>query len=213
MIGIVVGLGAEARMARRLGAHVEIAIGGGTSDGARRAAERLLARGASGLISFGLAAGLDPALAPGAIVVPRRVRVADAVFLTDGVLNAALGGATPHDLLHSERVVVDVADKNRLHQGSRCAALDMESGAVARAALAEARPFAVLRAVCDPAQRSLPPAALVATTPDGRIAFGRLLQSLGRRPEQIAALLRLARDAQLARRALLGRIRAATLAA
>ena len=211
MIGIVVGLGAEARIARRLGSHVEIAIGGGTSDGARRAAERLLARGASGLISFGLAAGLAPELAPGAVVVPRRVRVADATFTTDSALNAALGGATPHDLLHSERVVVDAADKRRLHLASRCAALDMESGAVARAALAEARPFAVLRAVCDPAQRSLPPAVLVATTPDGRIALGQLLRSLGRRPEQIAALLRLAVDAHLARRALLGRIRGARL--
>lgn len=213
MIGIVVGLGAEARIARRLGSHVEIAIGGGTADGARRAAERLLARGASGLISFGLAAGLAPDLAPGTVIVPRRVRVADATFATDSALNAALGGATPHDLLHSERVVVDAADKHRLYLASRCAALDMESGAVARAALAEARPFAVLRAVCDPAQRSLPPAALVATTADGRIAPGRLLRSLARRPEQVAALMRLALDARLARRALIGRIRAATLPA
>ena len=156
MIGIVVGLGAEARIARRLGSHVEIAIGGGTADGARRAAERLLARGASGLISFGLAAGLAPDLAPGTVIVPRRVRVADATFATDSALNAALGGATPHDLLHSERVVVDAADKHRLYLASRCAALDMESGAVARAALAEARPFAVLRAVCDPRQVMAP---------------------------------------------------------
>ncbi len=213
MIGIVVGLGAEARIARRLGTHVEIAIGGGTADGARRAAERLLARGASGLISFGLAAGLAPELAPGTVVVPRRVRIAETTFITDRALNAALGGATPHDLLHSERVVADAADKRRLHLASRCAALDMESGAVARAALAEARPFAVLRAVCDPASRSLPPAALVATTPDGRIALRPLLRSLVRRPEQIASLLRLALDAREARRALLDRIRAATLPA
>ena len=213
MIGIVVGLGAEARMARRLGAHVEVAIGGGTADGARRAAERLLARGATGLISFGLAAGLAPDLEPGAVVVPRRVRVEAATFVTDRALNAALGGATPHDLLHSERVVADAADKRRLYLASRCAVLDMESGAVARAALAEGRPFAVLRAVCDPQARSLPPAALVATTPDGRIALGRLLRSLGRRPEQIGVLLRLAADARRARAALLARIRIAQLPA
>lgn len=211
MIGVVVGLGAEARLARRLAGNIEIAIGGGTADGARRAAERLLARGATGLISFGLAAGLAPGLTPGAVVVPRRVLAEGAAFATDHALNVALGGATPHDLLHSERIVAAADDKRRLHLASGCAALDMESGAVARAALAEARPFAVLRAVCDPATRSLPPAALVAMAADGRIALGRLLRSLALRPGQVVTLLQLACDAQSARRALLGRIRSARL--
>lgn len=207
MIGVVVGLAAEGRIARRFQGDVEVAIGGGTADGARRAAERLLARGAKSLISFGLAAGLSPHLAAGAVVVPRRVVADGTTFTTDRGLSQLLGGATPHDLLHSERVVIAAHDKRRLHQESRCAALDMESGAVARAALAEARPFAVLRAICDPAGRSLPPAALVAMASNGDLEIGRLLRSLARQPLQISVLALLARDAFAARQALLRRVK------
>ncbi len=206
MIGIVVGMESEARLARRLPGEVEVAVGGGTPDGARRAAERLLARGATGLVSFGLAAGLSPDLPPGSLVVPRRVIVDGIALSTDRDLSRRLGGVTPHDLLHSERIVATAQDKQRLQQATRCAALDMESGAVARAALAEARPFAVLRAICDPAIRSLPPAALVALAPNGTIRLGQLIRSLARRPGQIASLTKLARDAARARRALLARI-------
>ncbi len=207
MIGIVVGLAAEGRIARLIPGNIEVAVGGGTADGARRAAERLLARGATGLVSFGLAAGLSPALAPGTVLVPRRVIADGARFATDAGLSARLGGETAHDLLHSERVVTGVEQKRLLHEATQCDALDMESGAVARAALAEARPFAVLRAVCDPAARALPPAALVALSPSGGVAPGRVLGALLRRPGQIGDLLALARDAAAARRALLARVR------
>ena len=207
MIGVVVGLAAEARIAARLPGHVEVATGGGTAEGARRAAEHLLAHGASKLVSFGLAAGLSPDLTAGDLVVPRRVLADGTPFATDRALCKALGGPTPHDLLHSERVVVTAADKQRLLRITLCAALDMESGAVARAALAEAKPFAVLRAVCDPAVRSLPPAALVALSAEGGIGLGPVLRSLLGRPGQLPALLAVAKDAFAARRALLMRVR------
>ena len=210
MIGIVVGLVAEGRIARTLPGNIEVAIGGGTSDGARRAAERLLERGATALVSFGLAAGLMPGLAAGTILVPGRVIAERSEFRTDPALCAALGGQTPHDMLHSERVVPGVEQKRLLFEAHGCAALDMESGAVARAALADAKPFAVLRAICDPAERALPPAALIALEPGGGIAVGRVGGSLLRRPSQFGALWLLARDARAARAALLLRVRAIT---
>ncbi len=206
MIGIVVGLVAEARIARRLPGNVEVAVAGGTPEGARRAAERLLARGADGLVSFGVAAGLAPGLDAGTILVPRTVVADRSVFRTDPRLSDALGGATPHDLLHSERTVSGVDEKRMLYEIHGCAALDMESGVVARAALAEARPFAVLRAVCDPAGHALPPAALIALGPGGGIAIGRVAGSLLRRPSQLGALWALARDAAAARNALVARV-------
>jgi adenosylhomocysteine nucleosidase len=64
--------------------------------------------------------------------------------------------------------------------------------------------FAVLRAICDPAQRSLPPAALVALDARGTIRLARVLGSIAQRPWQIPALLRLAIDAAIARHALAG---------
>lgn len=77
LIGIVVGLAAEARLAAGLGCVVE--IGGGTPAGAEAAVARLIARGVTGVVSFGLAGGLDPTLRPGMLVVPEAVVVADAV--------------------------------------------------------------------------------------------------------------------------------------
>jgi adenosylhomocysteine nucleosidase len=67
-------------------------------------------------------------------------------------------------------------------------------------------PFAVLRAVCDPADRNLPPAALVALSAKGRIALARVAISILFRPQQIPGLIALARDASRARRALVGRV-------
>jgi hopanoid-associated phosphorylase len=206
LIGIVVGLEAEARIARRFRLDVLVAVGGGSAEGARRAAERLLAQGATGLVSFGFAGGLSPDLAAGALVVPRRVMVDGRAFACDPGLGAQLGGFTPHDLLHSERVVATAGEKAALYRHSGCAAIDMESGALARAALAESRPFAVLRAVCDPAWQSLPPAALLAIAADGQVALGRVLRSVLNRPRQVTALIALARDSGRARRALRARV-------
>src|SRR4051812_47660360 len=65
--GIVVGMAAEARIARRSGFPVA------TLSGARA----LLADGADGLISFGIAGGLAPGLRPGTLVVATEVITED----------------------------------------------------------------------------------------------------------------------------------------
>jgi adenosylhomocysteine nucleosidase len=72
-VGLVTGLTAEARIAARLGTA---RAGGGLPAGATAAAERLVAEGATALVSFGLCGGLDPSLRAGRLVVPRFVRVA-----------------------------------------------------------------------------------------------------------------------------------------
>ncbi len=210
-VGIVTGLEGEARIARRLGWPV--AVGGGTAEGARAAARRLADQGATALVSFGLAGGLDPTLRPGALLVPEAVRVAGASRPTDPDLSRTLGGPTPHSLLGADAPAVTAADKRRLWNEAHCAAIDLESGSVAEVALALSLRFAVLRAVCDPADMALPAAALVALTSRGRIGPVRLLASVARAPGQIPALLRLAASATRARRALAHRvatIRAAT---
>ena len=84
---IVVGLRAEALLARRLG--VPVVIGGGTAAGAEAAARRaVVAAGATALVSFGLAGGLDPGLRPGALVVPTAVLCGDRSFAADPALMA-----------------------------------------------------------------------------------------------------------------------------
>src|SRR6516225_2825676 len=102
-IGVVVGLAAEARIARRIG--WQVAIGGGTATGAEAAANALVEQGCIGLISFGLAGGLDPALRPGALVVPSAVLAGDNRYTADADLSHILGGATPHLMLGADVIV------------------------------------------------------------------------------------------------------------
>jgi len=203
-LGIVVGLAAEARLARPLG---EAAIGGGLPAGAEAAAERLVARGADALLSFGLCGGLHPALPPGTLLVPREVRDGAERFATDAALSDRLGGWSANLLLAERSVVVAAAEKARLFAATGAAAVDLESGAVARVAARHGLPFAVLRAVCDPAERDLPPTVLVALDQAGTIAMWRVLARVAANPGQVPALLRLASDAATARRALLARVR------
>ena len=206
-VGFVVGLAAEARLLRPL--PCPVAIGGGTPAGARAAAERLVAEGATALVSFGLAGGLDPALPAGALLVPFAV-VADGAWLAaDLTLATALGGPTTRQALVSVAAIVASATaKARLWHETGAAAVDLESGMVAEVARERALPFAVLRAICDPGTQGLPPAALTAMDAEGRIGMGRVLAALARHPGQLAALLALARDAAAARRALAARIAA-----
>ena len=68
--GVVTGLAAEARLAEGLGL---VLAGGGTEAGAPgRGRGFCCDAGPTRLLSFGLAGGLDPAVRPGALVVPRR---------------------------------------------------------------------------------------------------------------------------------------------
>ena len=194
-LGFVVGLAAEARIARRLG---RVAIGGGMPQGAEAAAELLVAQGVRGLVSFGLAGGLDPRLRPGDIVVPAQVRAGDTDFSTAQFFGPAAGL-----LLAGDAIVATRAGKANLFRQSGAGAIDLESGAVARVAARRNLPFAVLRAICDPAERDLPPAALSALDARGAVGLWRVLLSIARQPTQIAGLMTLARDAALARRALL----------
>ncbi len=201
--GFVTGLRAEARIADRLGA---VAAGGGLPAGAAAAAESLVAGGVTALISFGLCGGLDPALPAGAIVTPREVLAGTRRLRADDALSDAVGGYSAYALLAAEAVVASAEDKRALFMSSGAVAVDLESGAVALVAERHGLPFAVLRAVCDPAGTTLPPAALLALDASGSVALWRVAASVLAAPGQLPALLRLARDAARARAALMERI-------
>jgi adenosylhomocysteine nucleosidase len=202
-IGVVVGLMAEARIARRLG--WPIAIG-------RDAVAGLLDQGVSALVSLGLAGGLAPGLRPGALIVPSEVIVGGERFATNPNLSQLIGGTTAHALFGGDAVVATTAEKQRLYQATGAAAVDLETGIVARTAASHGIPFAVLRAICDPAERALPPAALTALDTRGVIGTWRVLASVVAHPGQLPALLALAADAAAARRSLIARVRQITLA-
>ncbi len=199
MIGVVTGLTAEARIGARVGTAL---AGGGTPEGAARAAETLVAQGATTLISFGLAGGLNPGLSAGTLVIPAEVITEDAIYATDPALTDKLGGPA-HSLYAAPKIVVTAAAKRALFASTRADAIDLESAAVAEVAVTHGVRFAVLRAICDPAGSTLPPAALIALNEAGAIGFARVAVSVLQDPMQLGALWRLARDAGAARAALL----------
>jgi len=186
--GIVVGMKAEARIARRLGFPVAT-LGG---------AEALLADGADGLISFGIAGGLAPGLKPGTLVVATEVIAGDgrrypamdiAESMAEAIRAPIFGG----------RVIVSRAEaKQELYDHTGTVAVDLESAEVARLCADAGVPLAVIRAIGDPAERNLPPAALVGLRPDGRVDLRAVLASVLRSPGQIPALLTVALDTRRA---------------
>jgi adenosylhomocysteine nucleosidase len=169
--------------------------------------QRLVASGATAIVSVGLAGGLDPALRPGFVLVPNRVWTGHGIVATDPALAERLGGSTGHLLLAGDHVAATASAKAAFRAETGADAVDLETGAALRAARAARLPFAALRAVCDPAERSLPPAALVALDARGAIGLARVLQSVAYDPRQIYALITLAADAWAARAALRRHIR------
>lgn len=206
MLGIVVGLMAEARLARGLGCQV--GVGGGDAQGAAAAAGRLVQAGASGLVSFGLAGGLSPDLRAGDVIVPEGVLDhAGRRWTVDPTLSARFGVPAGW-LLAATGIIATRAAKRESWEQTGAAAVDLESGAVAMVAAEHRLPFAVLRAICDPADRGLPPAAMTALDTQGRIRAGALMRSLARHPGQLAGLIALGREAAKARQALAAKVAA-----
>ena len=200
-LGFVVGMAAEARVAARYSDLVE--VGGGSPAGAGVAAVEVIKRGATALVSFGLAGGLDPKLRPGTVFVPAAVLSDRTRLLVDRSLAARFGGASDHTMLAGQHIVSDAAEKARLFAETGAHAVDLESGPVAHIAAAYGLPFAVVRAICDPAEQTLPEAALIALNPRGIIGFGGILGSVLGRPGQVPVLLALARNAGRARKSLI----------
>lgn len=199
MRGVVVGLQAEARIASRLGT---VAISGARPALAVAGIQRLIDQGATELLSFGLSGGLAPGLVPGDLVIATAVLIGDMRHPSDPGLTNRLTAALPEAnlgaVIGSDLAITGVAAKQGLHASTGAMAVDMESQAVAGAGL----PFAVLRAIADPADRSLPPAALVGLKADGGSDIRAVLAALLRQPGQLPRLLGVARESSAALAAL-----------
>lgn len=203
---IVTGMAFEARIARGPGVEVVYAA---RADRLERALESALDRGASGVLSFGTAGGLAPDLMPGSIVIADAVEGPMGRQSTDGGWTERIVAAL-RDSLPAARIergpmaavaapVIGEQQKAALHRTTSALAVDMESHIAARQAHARGLPFAVCRAVVDPAWRTVPPAATAGLRDDGTTALAPILRELVRAPGQLPAMIRLAFDARAAR--------------
>ena len=230
VVGVVCALAAEARhlgpATRRhesltpLADGTLLAVSGMGPAAAARSARALIDAGATALASWGMAGGLDPALAAGTIFLPSEVispggaSVATASGWRER-LGAALAAQQPltHGLLlTSPKAVGSLAEKAILFREMSAAAVDMESLAIAEVAQARQLPFIAVRVIVDSAADALPQAVTAAADSEGHLQIWRLMGALARTPADLAPLLRLARRYRAANRSLAAVARVGSLA-
>jgi len=191
---------------RLAGVTVLIAAGGVGARRAGEAAEELLSVWTPDiLVMTGVAGALCPSLEIGGVVVANRIDTQDGSLIPTVVPSpaAADGGAPAHTgaLLSVDRVLVTSAEKHAA-RGTDRLAVEMETAAVARAAVARQLPWAAVRAVSDTAAETLPLDFNMLRDEEGDLPTGRVALAALAQPSSIPGLLRLSRGANTAAAAL-----------
>ena len=207
-VGFVVALRAEARSlikkavlpetCVRLPGSTLLALGGMGPNRARHAADALVVEGATALVSWGCAGGLQESILPGTLILPDKILTSDQKPLSVDIswrerllyrLQEHLHIVTG-PLIESPSVLRSPPEKTALFERSGALAVDMESGAIARVAAAAQLPFLAVRAVSDSAGLTIPAPFLNATDGFGRVRLLQLFISLVRCPHLIPNLIR-----------------------
>lgn len=179
--------------------HVIVAGMGAPADACRRLSR---VDGYDGVLSFGFAGALDPALPSGACLLPAQVRgpggeyrqpdaawhaaVCRALDAPAAAGGGALAGTITAPLVTVQQAAASGAAKRAL-AATGAAAVDMESLVLARQAAAAGLPFLVLRAVVDTARQDLPQPLLGVA--GGAAAVRGLIAASLTAPRATAALL------------------------
>ena len=199
---VVTGMAFEARVAAGLGVVTVCGSSAVISAGLSRA----IADGCRGIVSFGIAGGLVPHASPGRWVVAREIITETRRFAAhpnwSSRLMELIPGALQAEIAAVCAPVSTASDKQALANATGAVAVDMESGLAAQAAAAHDLPFAALRVVADPSHRALPPAARLPLRADGTANLLAVMFSLLQQPSQLGDLIRVGRDAGIARAAL-----------
>ena len=181
--------------------------------GARRAeaaARSLLARGVTGLVSWGTAGGLVPGLSPGSLLLPETILRTDrSLYEVDPTWHRKLrtrveGSVDLHEgiLGESRKVLMTPQDKQSFSSRTGTVAVDMESGAIAAVASDAKIPFIAVRAVSDTFKTVLPFTTLRSFDRFGRLDKVRLMRGLFRHPQDIPRWWRLMWELRSARKTL-----------
>jgi hopanoid-associated phosphorylase len=162
------------------------------------------------VVSWGLCGGLDPRLRPGDLILGAEVVSDEGAVRADEAVTSSLAQRLGHAgarvvverVAASDAPVLTAAAKGELRRATGAAGVDMESLIAGQFALEQRAPFAILRAVADPAERDLPPLVLKAVDPDGGVDAAAVIGAFLRSPSQFAGLRALAADSRAALRAL-----------
>jgi len=187
-----------------------VAYSGAGPTNATAAAELLVAKGATRLISWGCAAALAASLKPGDLILADKLIDAennkmdinaDWHSYSHSILSKFID-VTCGCLAESISIVSTSTDKKQLHSLTGAVALDMESIAIAKIAKQYTLPFLVIRVIVDPVEMSLPLAINHSLNNRGEIELKKLLVFLFLHPAELPGLIKLGLNFNAAKKTL-----------
>ena len=187
-----------------------LAYSGAGPTNATAAAELLVAKGATRLISWGCAAALGASLKPGDLILADTLIDAEnngmainADWHSDANhLLAKFVVVTPGSLAESVSIVSTSTDKKYLHSLTGAVALDMESIAIAKVAKQYTLPFLAIRVIVDPVEMNLPLAINHSLNDRGEVELKKLLAFLFLHPAELPGLIKLGLNFNAAKKTL-----------
>jgi adenosylhomocysteine nucleosidase len=152
------------------------------------------------LINIGFAAGLDPALHGGQVLLIDEVaHTSGGSIRLEAASSPAFADALSHlprsRLLTSDQLATTPAVKRRLYAAHGAGMLDMEAYGLAELAAEADIPLLVLKAVSDPAGMTLPPQVASWVDPQGNPRFWPATWFAMTHPHRVPALMTLSRHA------------------
>lgn len=204
-LGIITGLASEADCLKRFPAGEAPVVRCAGADAARAAAaaRELVSQGCDGLLSFGMAGGLDAGAGAGTLIIADTAIAPDGQrYGTDTAWRRAVVGrisgagitAMEGSIAGSAQVVTTTEGKRNLRGSTGALAVDMESHAIAAAARSADVPFLALRVIADPVTRAIPQWVMKAVLDDGGIDPTAIIRPLLARPWMVWTLIGLAQD-------------------
>jgi adenosylhomocysteine nucleosidase len=195
-IGFLCGLQSEKSVLQRSvhGVTANIEVSAARIDIAYAKAETLVSAAPDGVISFGTAGGLDPLLRPGDLVVASHVNLDNGARIgCDAAWSERICRALnlSAKAVYGSQSVLDPLSKQLTFDHQKGVVVDMESHILGAAAEKQGIPFAVLRAVLDPADFDVPSWTLDAVRHDGGISLAPIFNGLSRQPWHLGRLAKL----------------------
>ncbi len=209
-LGICCALSAEARTLTdreisvgevvTLDNNTLLALSGMGAERARNAATQLIDRGASALVSWGVAAALDETLIPGSLVLPQAVLSAAGKRLSVhrrwhtalcSMLSRTLDINTGI-LIETPEILTDAPQKRELSLTHGAIASDMETVSTAETATRAGVAFIAIRAISDTVSMTVPEGVIEAVNPVGKMSLEAIFTTIILHPSDWPSIAKLA---------------------